>query len=98
MFEKKESQISESKKAEILLKIKPIIASQLQIKEDRINLAAKFREDLGADSLDAIEIVMDLEEAFNLEIPDADSEKMNTVEDTVIYLAQKYKNKLSKVN
>lgn len=89
MFKKKESEIPENRKQSILLKIKPIIAKQLEISEERITLEAKIIEDLGADSLDAIEIVMALEESFNIEIMDEDADKMQTVEDVVVYLAER---------
>ena len=83
---KKEDKITEARRQEILLKIKPIIAKELGIKEENITLEAKIEEDLGADSLDAIEVIMDLEEAFNIEIMDEDTEKMKTIDDIVRYL------------
>lgn len=89
---KKEDKITEEKKQEILFKIKPIIAKELGIKEENIILEAKIEEDLGADSLDAIEVIMDLEEAFNIEIMDEDTEKMKTIEDIVRYLAKRENN------
>jgi acyl carrier protein len=90
MFKKKESQeIPDERKQALFLKIKPIIAKQLEIDEDKITLTAKINEDLGADSLDSIEIVMALEDEFNLEILDVESEKMKTVNDIVVYLAEK---------
>jgi len=91
MFKKKESEIPEERKQAIFLKIKPIIAGELKIDEDKITLTSKIIEDLGADSLDAIEIVMALEEEFNIEILDDDSEKMKTVEDIVVYLNTRIK-------
>lgn len=89
MFKKKEDNIPNDRKQKIFLKIKPIIARQLQIDEAQITLESKFVDDLGAESLDAIEITMALEEAFNIEILDVDVEKMITVEDVVAYLAQR---------
>lgn len=89
---KKEDKIREERRQEILLKIKPIIAKELGIKEENITLEAKIEEDLGADSLDAIEVIMDLEEAFNIEIMDEDTEKMKTIDDIVRYLVKRENN------
>lgn len=89
---KKEDKVTEERRQEILLKIKPIIAKELGIKEENITLEAKIEEDLGADSLDAIEIIMDLEEAFNIEIMDEDSEKMKTIDDIIRYLVKRENN------
>ena len=69
--------------------IKEIICEQLKAKPEEIKPETSFIDDLGADSLDPIELVMALEEKFNLEIPDGDAEKMNTVEDVVKYIAVK---------
>jgi len=69
--------------------IKEIICEQLKAKPEEIKPETSFIDDLGADSLDPIELVMALEEKFNLEIPDGDAEKMNTVEDVVKYIAAK---------
>ncbi|MBI5452899.1 acyl carrier protein [Candidatus Gottesmanbacteria bacterium] len=91
MFGKKEEKVLKERKQAISLKIKPIVARQLGIDEERIVPTAKIVEDLGADSLDAIEIVMALEEAFNIEILDEDQEKMKTVEDIVVYLVERIK-------
>ncbi len=87
MFGKKD--IPQDRKEELLNKIRPIIAQQLGISEDKIVLSAKITEDLGADSLDTIELTMALEEEFKIEILDEDAEKMKTIEDIVIYLAGK---------
>ena len=75
-------------KDEILLKLKPIIATQLNVDEAKITLQSKLNEDLGADSLDSTELVMALEEEFNIEILDEDAEKMQTVEDVINYLVK----------
>lgn len=75
--------------AEIFSKVKSIIAQQLGIDETRITLQAKLNEDLGADSLDATELVMAIEEEFNIEILDEDAEKMLTVGDVLDYLVKK---------
>jgi acyl carrier protein len=60
-------------------KVKNIIAEQLGVPLEKVVPEAKFIEDLGADSLDTVELVMALEEAFNVQIPDEDSEKLSTV-------------------
>ena len=63
-----------------------IIAKQLGVDEDNITPDASFMEDLGADSLDTVELVMALEEEFDIEIPDSDAEKIQTVQDALSYL------------
>ena len=63
-----------------------IIASQLGVDEDNVTPDASFMEDLGADSLDTVELVMALEEEFEIEIPDSDAEKIQTVQDALSYL------------
>ena len=63
-----------------------IIAKQLGVDEDNVTPDASFMEDLGADSLDTVELVMALEEEFDLEIPDSDAEKIQTVQDALSYL------------
>jgi acyl carrier protein len=63
-----------------------IIAKQLGVDEDNITSDASFMEDLGADSLDTVELVMALEEEFDIEIPDSDAEKIQTVQDALSYL------------
>lgn len=73
-------------KKEIFEIIKNIVIQQLEVKEDLITLKAKFVEDLGADSLDIIEMVMTVEEKFGIEIPDKDVENLLTLEDLVNYL------------
>lgn len=67
-------------------KLKEIIAEQLGISEDEITLDSSFVEDLGADSLDIVELIMAVEEEFELEIPDSDAEKIDTVESLVKYI------------
>ncbi len=63
-----------------------IIAKQLGVEEGNVTPDASFMEDLGADSLDTVELVMALEEEFDLEIPDSDAEKIQTVQDALNYL------------
>jgi acyl carrier protein len=67
-------------------KVKSIIVEQLGVDEDEVTEAASFTEDLGADSLDIVELVMAFEEEFNIEIPDEDAEKISRVKDAVDYI------------
>ena len=69
-------------------KVKEIIVEQLGVEEDDVTPAAKFIEDLGADSLDTVELVMALEEEFETEIPDEDAEKITTVQQAIDYIVQ----------
>ena len=63
-----------------------IVSERLGVSEDKITPQASFLEDLGADSLDGVELMMAFEEKYNLEIPDADAEKIKTVRDVVSYI------------
>jgi acyl carrier protein len=74
------------KKVEVLDKIKRIIAEQLGIDEDEVVPEASFIDDLGADSLDIVELIMAFEEEFDLEIPDEDAEKIKTVQNVIDYI------------
>lgn len=67
-------------------KIKDIIVEQLGVDESQVTLESSFVEDLGADSLDIVELIMALEDAFDVEIPDSDAEKIATVGDAVEYV------------
>ena len=67
-------------------KIRACIASQLSIDEEEIKIESSFMNDLGADSLDIVELIMALEEAYDIEIPDEDVEKIVTVSDIVEYI------------
>ena len=67
-------------------RVKEIIVEQLGVEEDEVLPAAKFIEDLGADSLDTVELVMAFEEELDLEIPDEDAEKIVTVGDAIQYI------------
>ncbi len=69
-------------------RVKEIIAKELEVSVDQLTPDAKFIEDLGADSLDTVELVMALEEEFSLDIPDEDADKMKTVGDALSYLRQ----------
>lgn len=67
-------------------RVKKIVIEQLGVKEDEVTLEASFVDDLGADSLDTVELVMLLEEEFDTEIPDDEAEKINTVQAAVDYV------------
>ena len=67
-------------------KVKNIIVEQLGVDEDEVTAEASFTDDLGADSLDIVELVMAFEEEFNIEIPDEDAEKISRVSDAVKYI------------
>ena len=71
---------------EIFDKVKEIIVEQLGVAENAVNLEASFIDDLGAYSLDIVELIMSLEEEFEMEIPDSDAEKIVTVNDVVEYI------------
>ncbi|MCI9287807.1 MAG: acyl carrier protein [Clostridia bacterium] len=73
---------------EIFDKIKEIIVEQLGVAENTVTMEASFIDDLGADSLDIVELIMALEEEFDLEIPDADAEKIVSVSDVVDYIKE----------
>jgi len=70
-------------------KVKEIIAKQLGVDQSEVTTEASFVEDLGADSLDTVELVMAFEEAFNIEIPDEDAEKISKVKDAIDYISSK---------
>jgi acyl carrier protein len=72
-------------------RVKKVVAEQLQVDPEQITSEASFIEDLGADSLDVVELVMALEEEFDLEIPDEDAEKLQTVGAAVNYIDEKSK-------
>ena len=67
-------------------KVKEVIVDKLGVEEDKITSDASFVDDLGADSLDTVELIMQLEEEFGLEIPDESAEKMTTVQSAVDYI------------
>ena len=75
--------------ADIGQKVKSIIAEQLGVKIEEVTETASFVDDLGADSLDTVELVMALEEEFGIEIPDEDAEKMSNVGEAVRYVEDK---------
>jgi acyl carrier protein len=72
-------------------RVKDIIVEQLGVKPDQVTLEAKFIEDLGADSLDTVELVMALEEEFGIEVPDEQAEKLQSVGDVIKYIEEAQK-------
>jgi acyl carrier protein len=72
-------------------RVKDIIVEQLGVKPDQVTPAAKFIEDLGADSLDTVELVMALEEEFGIEVPDDQAEKLQSVGDVMKYVEESQK-------
>ena len=73
---------------EVFEKVKAIIVEQLGVADTSVTMEASFIDDLGADSLDIVELIMALEEEFDIEIPDADAEKVVTVGDVVDYIKE----------
>ena len=73
---------------EIYDRVKKIVVDRLGVTENTVTMEAGFTEDLGADSLDTVELVMAFEEEFNIEIPDEDAEKIATVKDAVNYISK----------
>ncbi len=74
---------------DITARVKALIINQLGVDEDQVTPTASFTDDLGADSLDAVELVMALEQEFHLEIPDEDAEKLTNIQETVKYIMDK---------
>jgi acyl carrier protein len=75
--------------ADIDAKVKEIIINKLGVDDGQVTPEASFTNDLGADSLDTVELVMEFEKAFNLQIPDEDAEKITTVGDAIKYIKSK---------
>jgi len=72
-------------------RVKKVLVEQLDVSEDEVTPAASIVDDLGADSLDVVEIIMGLEEEFDVEIPDEDAEKITTVQQIIDYVEEKAK-------
>lgn len=70
-------------------RVKKVVVDRLKVSDDEVTESASFVDDLGADSLDVVDLVMGLEEEFDIEIPDEDAEKIQTVEQAVAYIDQK---------
>ncbi len=75
--------------ADVLAKVQAVVADKLEVEPSKITPAANFTDDLGADSLDVVELVMALEEEFDVEIPDEEAEKLQTVQAVVDYINAK---------
>jgi len=76
---------------ELLNKVKEIVSDKLSISEDQVTEDASFIDDLGADSLDTVELIMALEDEFELDIPDEEAEKLDTVAKVIDYVLEKVK-------
>ncbi len=74
--------------SDVVKRVKEIVAEQLSVEEAQVVPEASFMDDLGADSLDTVELVMALEEEFDIEIPDEDAEKIQTVQDAIDYISE----------
>ena len=74
--------------SDIAKRVKEIVAEQLGVEEAQVLAESSFMDDLGADSLDTVELVMALEEEFDIEIPDEDAEKIQTVNDAIEYITE----------
>ena len=72
--------------SDVFERVKAIIVDRLDVEEDKVTLDASFKDDLEADSLDVVELVMELEDEFDMEIADEEAEKINTVGDAVDYI------------
>ncbi|WP_117169742.1 acyl carrier protein [Paraliobacillus sediminis] len=72
--------------ADTFERVKKIVIDRLDVEEDKVTLEASFKDDLEADSLDVVELVMELEDEFDMEIADEDAEKLQTVGDAVTYI------------
>lgn len=81
--------------SEIEMRVKKIVVEQLGVKEEEVTTESSFVDDLGADSLDTVELVMALEEEFDTEIPDEDAEKIATIQDAVNYVVARTETKTS---
>ena len=73
----------------VLERVTKVIVDRLNVEEEKVTAEASFRDDLGADSLDVVELVMELEDEFDMEISDEDAEKIGTVGDAIKYIESK---------
>jgi len=76
---------------DITVKVKELIVEKLGVEESEISPSARFIEDLGADSLDTVELIMKFEDEFNMEIPETEAEKLRTVQDAIDYIEKNMK-------
>lgn len=76
---------------DVFEKLRDIIVDKLSVTPEQVTMEAKFQDDLGADSLDVVELIMEIEEQFGINIPDEDAEKIVTVGDAVKYIEAKVK-------
>ncbi len=76
-------------KADVLARLKEIVMDRLSVEEEQIKPEASFVDDLGADSLDIVELIMGIEEEFDIEIPDEDAEKLTSVGEAINYACEK---------
>ncbi|MEN3044097.1 MAG: acyl carrier protein [Candidatus Hydrothermales bacterium] len=76
---------------DVFATLRDIIVEELNVTPEQVTMEARFQEDLGADSLDVVELVMKIEEKFGIEVPDEDAEKIRTVKDAVEYIQNKLK-------
>ena len=74
------------KKEEVVAKLKGIVANRLDVEEDQVTEDKSFVEDLGADSLDIVELIMGIEDEFGIEIPDSEAEKLLSIQDVVTFV------------
>lgn len=80
--------LSNTQQLDIFKKVQSIVADQLGVDIKTVTLEAKFAEDLGADSLDTVELVMAIEDKFSIEIPDEDAEKISTLQEAVNFISK----------
>ena len=80
--------LSNTQQLDIFEKVQSIVADQLGVDIKTVTLEAKFAEDLGADSLDTVELVMAIEDKFSIEIPDEDAEKISTLQEAVNFISK----------
>lgn len=82
---------TQTKMSDIASRVKAIIVDKLSVDENEVTPAAEFTKDLGADSLDTVELIMEFEKEFNIQIPDEEAEKITTVGDAIEYIEKNQK-------